>query len=110
MGTEGAWGGMGTAGVWKWHGDNKGDSMGWRGHKNEGRDDIARGQHVWGRHSTFNRDGNEHSAKTGMGTGILQARGGDIVGMGLEVGTGMIEVETSMEVKMGWERGWECHS
>lgn len=88
MGTEGAWDDVGTrigAGMTLRGGNMYGDSI----------------QH---------RDGNEHSTRTGMGTGITQARGGDIMGVGSEVGTGMIEVGTSMGVKMEWERGWECRS
>lgn len=32
------------------------------------------------------------------------------MGMGFEVGTGMSEVGTSMEMKMGYGQGWACHS
>jgi len=36
-------------GLGDWKGDSRG--MGWHWHKNEGRDDMGEGQHVWRQHS-----------------------------------------------------------
>lgn len=74
-GLEVAWGGMGTAGYGSGMGTARGTEGAWGGIGTRMRAEMTWERDSMHGDSIQHRCGNEHSTRTGMGTGIMQAQG-----------------------------------